>query len=194
MRTIFDLTDADGRHRGGGAGDNGRGSPAVVRIRVWSGAGTRCGRHLRAGYAREPRPETRTPSISWACGTRARRSARAAAAPCATAASSGGIVPDPDAGRDWRAADRRRRGRLLACRRAWARRRRGLVLLARTLLQRLEWAGNLIRAVRTRYYAALADRLAAGDEPAAAVQAARRARDRDRVDLRARAADGRGGW
>ena len=61
--------------------------------------------------------------------------------------------------------------------------RSGLLVVARTLLDRFEWAGNLVRAVRIRYYAALIGGLVAGDEPAAAVRAARRARDRDRVDI-----------
>ena len=72
------------------------------------------------------------------------------------------------------------------CRRAWARRRRLFVLarteLARTELDRLEWAGNLVRHVRTRYYLELIDRVVAGDV-ASAVSAARAARDRDRVDI-----------
>ena len=67
------------------------------------------------------------------------------------------------------------------CRRAWARRRR-LFVLARTELDRLEWAGNLVRHVRTRYYLELIDRVVAGDV-ASAVSAARAARDRDRVDI-----------
>ena len=94
-----------------------------------------------------------------------------------------GIAPDPDAGGDWRAPGRDRKRRLLACRRTWARRGRGLQFVTRTgLLDRLEWAGNAVRGVCTRYYAALIDRVVAGDV-ASAVSAARRARDEGRVDI-----------
>ena len=65
------------------------------------------------------------------------------------------------------------------CRRT--RRRRGcLLVVARTELDKLEWAGNLVRHVRTRYYLELIDRVVAGDV-SSAVSAARRARDR--VDI-----------
>ena len=94
-----------------------------------------------------------------------------------------GIASNPNAGPDWRPAGRDHKRRLLACRRTWTRRGRGLQLVFRTgLLARFEWAGNAVRGVRTRYYAALIDRVVAGDV-ASAVSAAGRARDRDRVDI-----------
>ncbi len=90
--------------------------------------------------------------------------------------------PDDMPIQQWlRACGERERAPHRECRRT--RLRRGcLLVVARTELEKLEWAGNLVRHVRTRYYLELIDRVVAGDARSA-VSAARRARDRDRVDI-----------